>query len=210
MLQLSEICKMGEDSTRAAELVERTLYALEAAFHPLFNLAVCFWQKFALFFTKKEIHILILKLFLSRSEPQDSITRGKKIGLFSLRFFATFPMWAPEPVTVLHWNSANLLSGKYLTHYSPLIQPSFTPSKCIISTWTTKIFFWNPSMRKKGHFYYWICNFVQKSSFLWSKKNYLKMACAWRNFKNIFSRPLFTIIFRPEMLKFHPYSILTG
>ena len=31
-----------------------------------------------------------------------------------------------------------------------------------------------------------------------------------RNFKNIFSRPLFTIIFRPEMLKFHPYSILTG
>ena len=36
------------------------------------------------------------------------------------------------------------------------------------------------------------------------------MASAWRNFKNIFSRPLFTIIFRPEMLKFHPYSILTG
>ena len=31
----------------------------------------------------------------------------------------------------------------------------------------------------------------------------------WRNFKNIFSRPLFTIIFRPEMLKFHPHSILT-
>ena len=36
------------------------------------------------------------------------------------------------------------------------------------------------------------------------------MVRAWRNFKNIFSRPLFTIIFRPEMLKFHPYSILTG
>ena len=35
------------------------------------------------------------------------------------------------------------------------------------------------------------------------------MACAWKNFKNIFSRPLFTIIFRPEMLKFHPYSVLT-
>jgi hypothetical protein len=28
-------------------------------------------------------------------------------------------------------------------------------------------------------------------------------------FKNIFSRPLFTIIFRPKMIKFHPYSILT-
>ena len=36
------------------------------------------------------------------------------------------------------------------------------------------------------------------------------MASAWRNFKNISSRPLFTIVFRPEMLKFHPYSILTG
>ena len=36
------------------------------------------------------------------------------------------------------------------------------------------------------------------------------MVSAWRNFKNIFSRPLFTIIFRLEMLKFHPYSILTG
>ena len=28
--------------------------------------------------------------------------------------------------------------------------------------------------------------------------------------KIYFSRPLFTIIFRPEMLKLHPYSILTG
>ena len=36
------------------------------------------------------------------------------------------------------------------------------------------------------------------------------MVSAWRNFKNIFSRPLFTIIFRPEVLQFHPYSILTG
>ena len=36
------------------------------------------------------------------------------------------------------------------------------------------------------------------------------MAYACRNFKNNFSRPLFTIIFRSEMLKFHPYSILTG
>ena len=40
MLQLSDICKMGEDSARAAELIERTLYAMEAAFHPLFNMAV--------------------------------------------------------------------------------------------------------------------------------------------------------------------------
>ena len=44
-----------------------------------------------------------------------------------------------------------------------------------------------------------------------STNSVIKMTwwCAWRNFKNIFSRPLFTIIFRPEMLKFHPYSIFT-
>ena len=40
-----------------------------------------------------------------------------------------------------------------------------------------------------------------------SNKN--NMVSAWRNFRNIFPRPLFIIIFSPEMLKFHPYSILT-
>ena len=49
-------------------------------------------------------------------------------------------------------------------------------------------------------------NFDQKYKI--SNKN--DMVSAWRNFKNIFSRPLFTIISRPEILKFHPYSILTG
>lgn len=39
MLQLSDICKMGDDSAMAAELVERTLYALESSFHPCFSLA---------------------------------------------------------------------------------------------------------------------------------------------------------------------------
>ena len=29
-------------------------------------------------------------------------------------------------------------------------------------------------------------------------------------FQKYFFRPLVTIIFRPEMLKFHPYTILTG
>lgn len=38
MLQLSEICKMGEDSAMASELVERTLYVCESSFHPCFNL----------------------------------------------------------------------------------------------------------------------------------------------------------------------------
>ena len=37
------------------------------------------------------------------------------------------------------------------------------------------------------------------------------MVFTWRNFKNIFSRPLFTIIFRPKILLFFvTYSILTG
>ena len=36
------------------------------------------------------------------------------------------------------------------------------------------------------------------------------MVSAWRNFKNIFPRPLFIIKSRPEMLKFHPYSIFAG
>lgn len=40
MLQLSDICKMGEDVQMATELIERALFTMEAAFHPLFNLAV--------------------------------------------------------------------------------------------------------------------------------------------------------------------------
>ena len=63
--------------------------------------------------------------------------------------------------------------------------------------YTTIFFYWNPSMGKEGHFYYWICIFRPKSSLLWSK---WKGPCAWKNFKNIFSRPLFTIIFRPKIL----------
>ena len=51
-----------------------------------------------------------------------------------------------------------------------------------------------------------LLNFDQKYNF--SYKN--NMVSAWRNFKNIFPRPLFITIFSPEMLKFHPYSILTG
>ena len=49
-------------------------------------------------------------------------------------------------------------------------------------------------------------SFDQKYKF--SKKN--DMVCAWRNFKNIFPRPLFTIILKPKILFFVTYSILTG
>ena len=53
--------------------------------------------------------------------------------------------------------------------------------------------------------------FLLLNLYFWSKfSNKNDMVSAWRNFENIFPRPLFIIIFRPEMLKFHPYSILTG
>ena len=49
-------------------------------------------------------------------------------------------------------------------------------------------------------------SFDQKYKF--SNKN--DMVCTCRNFKNNFSRPLYTTIFRQERLKFHPYSIFIG
>ncbi|XP_059469936.1 ribosome quality control complex subunit TCF25 [Neocloeon triangulifer] len=39
LLQVAELCKMSEDVQMAADLIERALYALEHAFHPLFSLA---------------------------------------------------------------------------------------------------------------------------------------------------------------------------
>ena len=53
--------------------------------------------------------------------------------------------------------------------------------------------------------------FLLLNLYFWSKfSNKNDMVSARRNFKNIFPRPLFIIIFRPEMLKFHQYSISTG
>ena len=52
--------------------------------------------------------------------------------------------------------------------------------------------------------------FVLLNLYFWSKfSNNNDMVSAWRNFKIIFPRPLFIIIFSQEMLKFYPYSILT-
>ena len=53
--------------------------------------------------------------------------------------------------------------------------------------------------------------FLLLNFYFWSKfstKN--DIVSAWRDFKNIFPRPLFFIIFRPDVLRVHPYSILTG
>ncbi|RZC39718.1 transcription factor 25 [Asbolus verrucosus] len=39
LIQLSDLCKLSEDLAMAAEFIERALYCLECAFHPLFNVA---------------------------------------------------------------------------------------------------------------------------------------------------------------------------
>nr|CAI5846834.1 unnamed protein product [Callosobruchus analis] len=39
LIQLSDLCKLSEDLAMAAELIERALYCLEYAYHPLFNVA---------------------------------------------------------------------------------------------------------------------------------------------------------------------------
>lgn len=39
LIQLSDSCKISEDLAMAAELIERALFCMECAFHPVFNLA---------------------------------------------------------------------------------------------------------------------------------------------------------------------------
>lgn len=39
LIQLSDLCRLSEDLATAAEVIERALYCLECAFHPLFNIA---------------------------------------------------------------------------------------------------------------------------------------------------------------------------
>ena len=89
------------------------------------------------------------------------------------------------------WNSEKILNTQYMTN-STLVSPVKMEYGWNFSISSLKM------MMKM--------NFDQKYKF--SNKN--DMVNAWRNFINIFSRPLFTVIFRPEMQKFHPYSILTG
>lgn len=60
LLQLSELCRMSEDLPMAADLVERALYALECAFHPLFNLAQ---GNCRLDYRKQENRALFIALF---------------------------------------------------------------------------------------------------------------------------------------------------
>ena len=80
----------------------------------------------------------------------------------------------------------------------------------MICRYTTKSFIEIPPCTKKVIF---ITKFVFSDlnpHFYEVNQEVWKRPYPWRNFKNIFSRPLFTIILRPEMLKFHPYSIWPG
>ena len=72
LLQLSDICKMGDDSAMAAEMVERALYALESAFHPCFNLAS---GECHLDFKRQENRAIFIALY--RSVPLINITSSE-------------------------------------------------------------------------------------------------------------------------------------
>ena len=79
----------------------------------------------------------------------------------------------------------------------------------IICTSITKSFIEIPPCAKKVIF---ITEFVLldlNPHFYEVNQEVWKRPCAWRNFKNIFSRPLFTIIFRPKILILDTYSILS-
>lgn len=60
LLQVSEIFRLGDDSAMAAQLIERALYVLESASHPLFNIAtgVCRLQ-----YRQQENRSLFIALF---------------------------------------------------------------------------------------------------------------------------------------------------
>ncbi|XP_045606255.1 ribosome quality control complex subunit TCF25 isoform X1 [Procambarus clarkii] len=60
LLQVSEIFRLGDDSAMAAQLIERALYVLETASHPLFNIAtgVCRLQ-----YRQQENRSLFIALF---------------------------------------------------------------------------------------------------------------------------------------------------
>ena len=80
----------------------------------------------------------------------------------------------------------------------------------MICRFTTKSFIEvSPCAKKVIFITYWICNLMQKSPFLWSKKYFPKKALRMEEFQNNFFRPLFTIIFRTKILFSGPYSILT-
>ena len=135
---------------------------------------------------------------------------------------------------VIPYSIANQISTKFrssistlvfnpnpLTHNTPLIHTSFTYSKLnmdeicglkfyllYVLTYITKnIFEIPPCARPFSDLPCWLSQF-SKTKLRQPTGQTWKRPCAWRNFKNIFSRPLFTIIFRPKILILDTYSIL--
>ena len=60
---------------------------------------------------------------------------------------------------------------------------------------------------QKGHFYYLIYNFVIKPPFYEVKNIFRKRLCAWRDFIKKNYRPLFAIIFKPNILILDMYIV---
>ena len=114
--------------------------------------------------------------------------------------------------------SSNCCNQLYHCHYSPLIPQSVTRSKwnmgeiCglfMICTYITKKNYEILPCSKKVILITEFGILCKNPPFYEVKMIFQKRLCTWRNFKIIFSRPLFTIIFKPKILILDTYSILT-
>ena len=92
----------------------------------------------------------------------------------------TYNKWATNFIPIQFWvckqTDKNYTFYRFQWHH-PLITQ--------LSAYNT-FFFWKSSMHKGGHFYYWIYNFVIKTSFLWSKQYFPKKALRMEGFQKYF------------------------
>ena len=114
LIQLSDICRMGDDTQMAAELIERALYIQESAFHPSFNLAsgncrLEYRQQENRSLTHTSIKMTPNFKFVSYCAVFIST------GLSSLPSLNTWSTLASAAVTVQHWNFANSFTHWTLT-----------------------------------------------------------------------------------------------
>ena len=114
--------------------------------------------------------------------------KPKAMKMYNENMNLIYNIWKIQPLfTCSKWNMGDICGLKF---HLP-----------IISKHMHKImFFWNPTVRNAGHFYYRICNFGHI---------YQLRKSAWRNFTIFFTIPLFTFIFRPIMLIVGTYSNLS-
>ena len=114
LIQLSDICRMGDDTQMAAELIERALYIQESAFHPSFNLAsgncrLEYRQQENRSLTHTSIKMTPNFKFVSYCAVFIST------GLSSLPSLNTWSTLASAVVTVQHWNFASSFTPWTLT-----------------------------------------------------------------------------------------------